>query len=249
MTSEVCLTVDVEDWYDGMAILGHSFQRPSGSSSGLSVLTALLKEHKASSRVTLFVVGNYAASVNGELASLADRGHEIASHGPDHGRLPEDPSGLVNWLRAGRVMVEDLVQVPVRGFRSPRFDFPRALGLARFREQVAEAGFEYVSDVHCMGSGSPIRELPLLSRHGMAMGRGGYQRFLPASVLSAAISSTVGPAVMYFHSYDFSGELPGLGSVRSVAVARQLLFRKRTEGAFAKILDRHGSRTCGYVQS
>ena len=30
MTAEVCLTVDVEDWYDGMAVLGESFARPTG---------------------------------------------------------------------------------------------------------------------------------------------------------------------------------------------------------------------------
>ncbi len=72
-------------------------------------------------------------SVHDELAGLAAQGHELASHGPDHGRLPDDPGTLLEWLRRGRTMLEDLVQLPVQGFRSPRFDVPPGLGLARYR--------------------------------------------------------------------------------------------------------------------
>ena len=91
MSNDVCLTVDVEDWYDGMAVLGEPIPRPTGATSGLSGLTTLLDGAGGSPHVTLFVVGNYAASVKDELAELVARGHEVASHGPDHGRLPEDP--------------------------------------------------------------------------------------------------------------------------------------------------------------
>ena len=31
MTAGVCLTVDVEDWYDGMAVLGVQVARPPGA--------------------------------------------------------------------------------------------------------------------------------------------------------------------------------------------------------------------------
>ena len=42
MTPPVCLTVDVEDWYDGMAVLGEPIPRPDGALSGLGGLAALL---------------------------------------------------------------------------------------------------------------------------------------------------------------------------------------------------------------
>ena len=42
MTTDVRLTVDVEDWYDGMRVLGAPFPRPEGASSGLSGLINLL---------------------------------------------------------------------------------------------------------------------------------------------------------------------------------------------------------------
>ena len=121
-----------------------------------------------------------------ELTDLVAGGHEIASHGPDHGRLPDDPSDLVEWLRRGRAMLEDLVQVPVRGFRSPRFDIPRAVGLGAYRDLLAKAGFEYVSDTSILGRSSPVRELPVLSTRRFPIGGGSYQRLLPRAAVPAA---------------------------------------------------------------
>ena len=101
MTTKVCMTVDVEDFYDGMAELGTAIARPTEARSGLAGLSSLLGvDQKAV--VTLFVVGNYAERVQSDLAELIARGHEVGSHGPDHGHLPEDPKKLLQWLRRGR---------------------------------------------------------------------------------------------------------------------------------------------------
>jgi peptidoglycan/xylan/chitin deacetylase (PgdA/CDA1 family) len=248
VSGDVCLTVDVEDWYDGMEVLGEPFPRPAGAMSGLTGLADLLDQSALSPRVTLFVVGNYAGSVARELAQLVERGHEVASHGPDHGRLPEDPKGLADWLRSGRSMMEDIVQVPVRGFRSPRFDIPESIGLARYRDLVAEAGFEYVSDTRQLGAGCPVRELPVLSMHGFPMGGGSYQRLLPASVVTGAVGSAERPTILYYHSYDFGATLPGPGSIRSLAVAKQLVGRARVAKVFSRILSRYGSKACTNVE-
>jgi peptidoglycan/xylan/chitin deacetylase (PgdA/CDA1 family) len=248
VTPTVCLTVDVEDWYDGMAVLGEPIPRPHGARSGLSGLASLLESADNHPEVTLFVVGNYAAGVGAELSDLVADGHEIASHGPDHGRLPEDPASLVDWLRRGRHMLEDLVQRPVQGFRSPRFDVPPALGLARYRELLAEAGFHYVSDTSHLGSGSPVRELPVLTKHRFPIGGGSYQRLLPTRAATAAVGSTSGLAVLYYHSYDFGATLPSSRSIRSLAVAKQLVGRGRVPAVFTQILGRFGSKACGHVE-
>ncbi len=248
MTTGVCLSVDVEDWYDGMEVLGESMARPAGAGSGLEGLAARLAADRRAPRVTLFVVGNYAGRVADELAALAADGHEIASHGPDHGRLPEERGALVDWLRTGRSVLEDRFQVPVRGFRSPRFDLPASMGLDGFRDAVAEAGFEYVSDTHRLGAGSPVRELPVLSFHGFPLGGGSYQRLLPVPVVTNAVGRGEGPAVLYYHSYDFGATLPGLGEIRSVAAAKQLLARGRVSRAFSAILSRYGSKACADVE-
>jgi peptidoglycan/xylan/chitin deacetylase (PgdA/CDA1 family) len=244
MTTDVRLTVDVEDWYDGMAILGEDKERPAEPVSGLAGLATLLRGVDAT--VTLFVVGNYAPTVRTELAHLVSRGHEIASHGPDHGRLPEEPGPLLDWLQKGREMVEDLVQVPVRGFRSPRFDVPESLGLARYREVLAKGGFDYVSDTHHLGEDSPLAELPVLTRGRFPLGGGSYQRLLPASAVASLIGRAESPAVLYYHSYDFGATLPPAASIRSWAVAKQLIGRSRIAGMFATILEHYGSQACGY---
>jgi peptidoglycan-N-acetylglucosamine deacetylase len=248
VTTGVCLTVDVEDWYDGMSVLGQATTRPPGALSGLSGLAARLRAAGGGASVTLFVVGNYATSVRAELADLVAAGHEIASHGPDHGRLPEDPAALVAWLRRGRAMIEDLLQVPVRGFRSPRFDVPAALGLDGYRDLLAEAGFDYVSDTDRLGGRSPVGELPVLTRYRVPIGGGSYQRLLPGAVVSAAVGSTEGPAVLYYHSYDFGATLPSTGSIRSLAMAKQLVGRGRVAGMFSRVLSRYGSQACGHVE-
>jgi hypothetical protein len=248
MTTEVCLTVDVEDWYEGMAVLGESFDRPEGTRSGLGQLGDTLESAGGNPAVTFFVVGNYAERVRSELVELAGAGHEIASHGPDHGRLPEQREALVEWLRSGRTMIEDLVQRPVRGFRSPRFDIPGGVELAEYREALAQAGFSYVSDTRLLGEGSPLREIPVLTSFGVPIGGGSYQRLFPLSAVSAGIRSADGPAVLYYHSYDFGATLPSLSSIRSVAAARQLVGRGRIAGMFARILDRYGSKACDHVE-
>jgi hypothetical protein len=252
VTTEVCLTVDVEDWYDGMAVLGEPIPRPAEARSGLTDLSSLLESSSANAgnkvTLTLFVVGNYAATVRSELGVLAADGHEIASHGPDHGQLPEDPDALLEWLRRGRAMLEDLVQRPIRGFRSPRFDVPRTMDLVRYRDLLAQAGFEYVSDTSRLGLDTPVKELPVLTRHGFPIGGGSYQRLLPGAAVAATLSSVAGPAVLYYHSYDFGATLPPTGSIRSLAVAKQLLGRKRIAGMFSQILSQYGSKACAHVE-
>ena len=244
MRHAVCVTVDVEDFYDGMEVLGERVARPSGTPPGLAALLRGLEAQPTKPKVTLFVVAEHAAAVADDLRAFAAAGHEIASHGPDHGRLPE--RDLVGWLRRGRAVLEDLLGVPVRGFRSPRFDVP-AGGLTRFRDELAEAGFHYVSDTSRLGTRSPVAEVPVLSWHGVRLGGGSYQRLLPFGAVAAATQRCRGPAVHYYHSYDFDGTLPGLGAVRSPMLARQLLGRSRIAPIVWRLTSRFGSETCAHA--
>ena len=237
----MCVTVDVEDFYDGMAVLGEKVARPPSAAPALSSLLERLSAQPSKPKVTLFVVGDYAPAVRDDLAAFAAAGHEIASHGPDHGRLPSE--GLGAWLRRGRLALEDLLGVPVRGFRSPRFDVPQG-GLERYHDTLAEAGYAYVSDTSRLGSRSPVREVPVLSWHGVRVGGGSYQRLLPFGAVAAVAQRRRGPAVLYYHSYDFDGSLPGLGAVRSPMLARQLLGRRRIAPLVWRLTERFGSETC-----
>jgi peptidoglycan/xylan/chitin deacetylase (PgdA/CDA1 family) len=242
VSAKVSMTIDVEDFYEGMAVLGEQLERPANTVDHLADLVDKLGTQQNSPKVTLFVVGRHAPMVQPALAAFAQAGHEIASHGPDHGRLPAED--VVGWLRKGREMLEDLLQVPVRGFRSPRFDLPPHGDLARYRDELAEAGYEYVSDASRLNAGSPIREAPVMSWRGVRLGGGSYQRALPYAAVSAAIRNTPGTAVCYYHSYDFDGTTPGLNVIRSAAVARQLIGRSRITPIFLRLAHRFGSETC-----
>jgi peptidoglycan/xylan/chitin deacetylase (PgdA/CDA1 family) len=240
MSPTVCVTVDVEDFYEGMAVLGHEISPPAGAASGLEQLLSRL-ERQPDARITLFVVGDYAPKVREALVALVGAGHEIASHGPDHGRLPG--TRLVEWLRRGREGLEDMLQVRVSGFRSPRFDVPGD-DLSRYREQVAQAGYEYVSDASHLGRTSPVGELPVLTWRGLRIGGGSYQRLMPTRAVDAVVAAVEGPAVVYYHSYDFDPTLPSVRTARSLALVKQLLARDRVERAFDALMSRHGSKSC-----
>jgi hypothetical protein len=241
----VCVTVDVEDFYEGMEALGHPVRRPPQVEGGMMALLSKLESQATKPRLTLFVVARYAPAVRSALAAFVTAGHEIASHGPDHAALPNHD--VVGWLRRGRDELEQLLQIPVRGFRSPRFDVP-SVGLAAFRNQLAEAGYAYVSDTSRLGASSPVREIPVLSWHGLRIGGGSYQRLLPFSAVLAGVRRSTGPAVLYYHSYDFDGTLPGLGAVRSPMLARQLLGRGRIAPIAWRVTARFGSETCSDVE-
>jgi hypothetical protein len=53
--------------------------------------------------------------------------------------------------------------------------------------------------------------------------------------------------VLYYHSYDFGATLPATSSIRSMAVAKQLLGRGRVAGVFSQLLGRYGSKACADV--
>ena len=241
----VCVTVDVEDWYDGMAEVGTVLSPPASAPSGLEYLRELLVATPAA-RLTFFVVGKYCAEVAADLRQFAADGHEVASHGPDHGSPPEDARELEDWLRRGREMVEDVVERPVTGFRSPRFRIPQ-VGLKRYREVLAAAGFRYVSDRHRVGAGSPVKELPVFDWRGLPLGGGSYQRLLPGGGLRPFLGHQSEPTVLYYHSYDFGVPLPSALSNRSPAVLRQVIGRRRIPGVVRQVLSKAGSVTCAEV--
>lgn len=243
----VCVTVDVEDWYDGMADVGHVISAPQNGPSGLEALQELLSATGGGARLTLFIVGKYCAEVRTQLCQFAADGHELASHGPDHGSPPEDPVQLEDWLRRGREMVEEVVQQPVTGFRSPRFRIPHTMELERYRDALGAAGYRYVSDRHSLGPGSAVRELPVFQWRDFPLGGGSYQRLLPTASLKPILAQATGSTVLYYHSYDFGVSLPSPRTTRSLAVLKQVIGRTRIPAIMKNVLTDFGSVPCAQV--
>jgi peptidoglycan/xylan/chitin deacetylase (PgdA/CDA1 family) len=130
--------MDVEDWYHLEYFFGVSDKSPS-MLDGLDRFHAVLADEGV--RATFFVVGELASSLRTKLLQLAANGHEIASHGPDHGLVTRlSTTEFVDQMREEKRRLEDVVGLPVRGYRAP------CLSMNREKlERLPELGFGYDS--------------------------------------------------------------------------------------------------------
>jgi polysaccharide deacetylase family protein (PEP-CTERM system associated) len=179
-------------------------------------------------RATVFVVGELARSHPELVLRVADQGHEIGLHGLRHVALEDvGPGRLGNELRGGRALLEDVAQVPVRGFRAPMFSLtPRT---AWAIEEIAEAGFAYSSSV--LPAANPLHGWPGAPRtpfrwhNGLAelpcpvagAGRvlipflgGIYLRYVPEPVTRRLLARLDDDALAwsYVHPYDLDADEP-----------------------------------------
>jgi polysaccharide deacetylase family protein (PEP-CTERM system associated) len=225
----VTVSVDVEDWHQLVT------RRMSGTLPSCSPAVETQTERvldifdEAGVKGTFFVLGLVARERPHLVRRIADRGHEIASHGMEHIPLQRlDRDAVRRELRDSRALLSDTIGADVVGFRAPEFSIVEENIWAL--EEVAAAGYRYDSSIYpiahrrygirtfprhparvCLG-GHSLWELPLgtvrMRTLGNApIGGGGYFRLLPALVLERALRSLTrkGENVMlYFHPYEFT---------------------------------------------
>jgi polysaccharide deacetylase family protein (PEP-CTERM system associated) len=114
-------TVDVEDWYQGIEL---PFERwedyPSRIEIGLYRLLDLLEEYGVSA--TFFVLGWMAKRFPQLVKEVANRGHELGSHGFSHEKVYNlSPQAFRQEIRATKDLLQELGGRPVRTHRSPFF--------------------------------------------------------------------------------------------------------------------------------
>jgi polysaccharide deacetylase family protein (PEP-CTERM system associated) len=138
-------TVDVEEYFHPTAMARHY---PMGGWDGLerrspSVVARvldLLDRHSV--RGTFFVVGWLAEKEPAMVRSIAERGHEVASHGYEHelvGRL--GPDGFRSSVQRSKAVLEQIVGVSVVGYRAPSFSI--VPGLEWAFDVLLEEGYRY----------------------------------------------------------------------------------------------------------
>lgn len=152
------LTVDVEEWYH--TCLVPEYVHPEGRPILPHELDWLLPEllktlHEARCTATFFVLGEVAERLPRRIRQIAEAGHEVASHGYLHLRACErSPEAFLGDLCRSKAVLEDLVGLPVLGFRAPEWSL-RSLD-SSWLPKVAEAGFLYDSSLNrCAFSGRP----------------------------------------------------------------------------------------------
>ncbi len=257
------LSVDVEDWFqvgafenvidradwDGMALrVGDNVRRV------LDLFDA------AGAKATFFTLGWVAERQGPLMREIADRGHEIASHGYDHARVFRfDRGEFAEDLRRARAILEDASGCAVTGYRAPSFSIDARTPGAH--EELAAQGYTYSSSVAPIAhdhygwrdaprfafhpvAGSPLVEIPVttaqLGGRRLAAGGGGFFRVLPYGFTRWAIAQVNGrdgrPAVFYFHPWEVDPDQPRMEAAPLRSRLRHYTNLPRMAGKLERLL-------------
>ena len=231
------MTVDVEEHFqvsnfDGIVERDAWASMPSRVEANTGRLLDLFDETGV--RATFFILGWVCEQRPQLVRQIADRGHEIASHGYSH-RLVyrQDPAEFLEETTRSRRMLQDASGQSVDGYRAASFsitkDSPWALDV------LAEVGFTYDSSLfpvrhHRYGVPGGARGIHVIRAPGgktlievppstLAFGKfvvpvagGGYLRLYPTAITRWAIrhlnESEGCPAVVYVHPWEVDPEQP-----------------------------------------
>jgi polysaccharide deacetylase family protein (PEP-CTERM system associated) len=229
------LSVDVEDWFQ-VGAFESVIERDDWNSlvdrveRNVHQILDLFDE--AQVKATFFALGWVAKRHGGLMREIVVRGHELASHGWDHGRVFRmDRKAFAEDIARARQVLEDAAGVRVVGYRAPSFSIDWRTPWA-FKE-LAEQGYTYSSSVapvahdHYGWEDAPrfaFRPLPwselleipvttaMFAGKRLAAGGGGFFRVIPYSFTRWAIRQVNGreerPAVFYFHPWEIDPGQP-----------------------------------------
>jgi polysaccharide deacetylase family protein (PEP-CTERM system associated) len=240
------LSVDVEDWFQ-VGAFESVIERDDWNSLAdrvdRNVHTILDMFDEAQVKATFFALGWVAQRHGGLMREIVVRGHELASHGWDHGRVFRmERKAFGEDIARARKVLEDAAGVSVLGYRAPSFSIDRRTPWA-FME-LAEQGYGYSSSVapishdHYGWEEAPrfaFRPLPwselveipvttaIFAGKRLAAGGGGFFRVIPYGFTRWAIRQVNAregrPAIVYFHPWEID---PGQPRVAGAPIKSRL---------------------------
>ncbi len=269
----ILITVDVEDWYQ-VENLRPWFPPDSWDSVTSRVeqnthrLLDLLDAYDHKISATFFVLGWVALRYPALVREIAQRGHEVASHGFGHmlnNRMKKDD--LIDDLQRSKKMLEDLTGQLVEGYRAPSFsvddDILKLIRECGYRYDSSYNSFERhgrygtISTDEAIQNGialqmaGGIEELPVsnLSLAGQTIpwGGGGYFRFFPPRIFAAGVKRILerGNAYLfYLHPWEIDPDQPRVPEARGLSGWRHYLNLDKTLPRLANFFERF--RYCEY---
>jgi len=230
-------SVDVEEYFQvsalECAVTRDSWDRmPSRVVPQTHKLLDMLE--RTGSAGTFFVLGWIAERHPDLVREIAERGHEIASHGWDHARVTTlTPDSFRESVRRTKAVLESITGRAVLGYRAPSFSIVRGREWAL--DILVQEGHAYDSSLfpvkrrgygYAGGGRDPywidcpsgtLIEMPpaTLRRAGINLpaAGGGYLRLLPPGLMNAAIASSEkrhAPATLYIHPWEVDPQQPRL---------------------------------------
>ena len=234
------LTVDVEDYFH-VSAFAESIDRHDWDKHPLRVenntrrLLDLFDEREV--KATFFVLGWVAERAVSLVREIAARGHEVACHGYSHQLVyNQTPDVFREETLRSKHLLEDIVQVPVRGYRAASYSITERSRWAL--DIIAEAGFDYDSSifpVHHDRYGIPgapdyphrletpkghsLVEFPLstarLLSYRLPVAGGGYFRIYPYTMTRAGlrqINRRQQPFIFYLHPWEIDPDQPRIAA-------------------------------------
>jgi polysaccharide deacetylase family protein (PEP-CTERM system associated) len=185
-------------------------------------------------RITCFFLGWVAERFPALVREAAAREHEIASHGYRHRLVYEQsPAEFYEDALKSRLLLEDILGGPVKGYRGPGFSVTR--DTPWFFEELVKAGYEYDSSVFPAARGhgglrqerygpyqirtpsGPLVEFPITVTEVLGRPRcffgGGYLRLFPYPLvrrLALRVLKGGRPVVFYAHPREIDPDHPRL---------------------------------------
>ncbi|QJR81964.1 DUF3473 domain-containing protein [Alteromonas pelagimontana] len=183
-------------------------------------------------KATFFTLGWIAKAHPELLKRIVAEGHEIASHGYMHQHLSKQNADVFfEDITKAKALLEDIVGMPVKGYRAPCFSISADNDWAH--DLIAKAGYEYSSssypinhdlygvpkaprDAYRLENG--LLEIPVTTAvwHNRVFpaGGGGYFRLLPFAVFDFLFGKGQENRIanFYTHPWEFDPEQPRIES-------------------------------------
>jgi len=252
------LTIDFEDWYQGLEIPHTHWEgyedRIVGAGRRLLELLA-----EAGVRATFFVLGAVAQRHPDLVRDIATAGHEVGTHGYSHRFVYKlTPQSFRADLDDSIHLLQDLTGQPVLGHRAPFFSITRESLWAL--DTLAECGIRYDSSIfpvrnyrygiadaprwpYVVGDEEgglvefPVSTCRFLGRN-LPIAGGAYFRIFPYAVTRWAFRSlnrAGKPAVFYLHPWELDPDHPRIPLPRRIAFTHYFNLRG-TEARLRRLL-------------
>ena len=249
------LTVDVEDYFQVSAFASQIKMQdwpnwPLRVEQTTHALLELFERRNVSA--TFFVLGWVAERYPNLVHRIAEQGHEVASHGYSHQLVySQTPEVFKEETHKSKQILEDLVQVPVEGYRAASYSITaRSLWAL---DILAELGFKWDSSIfpiHHDRYGMPkspeqpykiatqfgdLLEFPLTTAKVMGMSipaaGGGYFRqypyFVSKYLFKKASLNQTRPQIFYLHPWEIDHDQPRVQGASLFSVFRHYTNLKR----------------------
>ncbi len=229
------MTIDVEDYFQVSAFEAHIPRSawdtlPCRVERNLDLILEWLAQSNV--HATFFTLGWIAKRYPRLIRRIVDGGHELASHGFNHGRAHEQtPEEFTEDVRSAKRILEDTGGVAVRGYRAPSFSIG-TMNLGAL-ECLSAEGYAYSSSIypirhdhygmpdaprfqHRPTNARSLLEIPVTTvriwNRNLPAGGGGYFRLLPYAMsrwcLRRVNRLDGEPCVFYFHPWEIDPEQP-----------------------------------------